>query len=37
MGVWTVDTQAEMKRYAGFGIDAITTNRPDDLKKALGR
>ena len=37
MGVWTVDTQAEMKRYAGFGIDAITTNRPDELKKALGR
>jgi glycerophosphoryl diester phosphodiesterase len=37
MGVWTVDTPAEMKRYAGFGIDAITTNRPDDLKKALGR
>lgn len=37
MGVWTVDAQADMKRYAGYGIDAITTNRPDLLKTALGK
>jgi glycerophosphoryl diester phosphodiesterase len=37
MGVWTVDTSADMKRYAGYGVDAITTNRPDELKRVLGR
>jgi glycerophosphoryl diester phosphodiesterase len=37
MGVWTVDAPSDMKRYAGFGIDAITTNRPDELKKVLGK
>lgn len=37
MGVWTVNVASEMKRYAGFGVDAITTDRPDELKKTLGR
>lgn len=37
MGVWTVNVASEMKRYADFGIDAITTDRPDELKKTLGR
>jgi len=37
MGVWTVDTSSDMKRYAGYGVDAITTNRPDELKRVLGR
>jgi glycerophosphoryl diester phosphodiesterase len=37
MGVWTVNVASEMERYAGFGIDAITSDRPDELKKILGR
>lgn len=37
MGVWTVDTLSDMKRYAEYGVDAITTNRPDELKRVLGR
>jgi glycerophosphoryl diester phosphodiesterase len=35
--VWTVDAPQDMQRYAGWGIDAITTNRPDELKRVLGR
>ena len=37
VGVWTVDTPADMQRFVGFGVDAITTNRPDELMKVLGR
>lgn len=37
IGVWTVNAQSDMKRYAGFGVDAITSDRPDELKRALGR
>jgi glycerophosphoryl diester phosphodiesterase len=37
LGTWTVDASAEMKRLAGWGVDAITSNKPDELKRALGR
>jgi glycerophosphoryl diester phosphodiesterase len=37
MGTWTVDATSEMKRLAGWGVDAITTNKPDELKRALGK
>jgi glycerophosphoryl diester phosphodiesterase len=36
-GVWTVDAAQDMQRYAGWGVDAITTNRPDELKRVLGK
>ena len=29
MAVWTVDDEAEMRRFAGLGVDAIITNKPD--------
>ena len=37
MGVWTVDAPQDMQRYASWGVDAITTNRPDELKRVLGK
>jgi len=37
MGVWTVDATSEMRRLAGWGVDAITSNRPDELKRTLGK
>jgi glycerophosphoryl diester phosphodiesterase len=37
MGVWTVDTTSDMLRLAGFGVDAITSNKPDELKRTLGK
>jgi len=37
MGVWTVDATAEMKRLAGWGVDGITSNKPDELKRTLGK
>ncbi len=37
MGTWTVDVPADMQRLAGLGIDAITTNKPDELLRLLGR
>lgn len=37
VGVWTVDDEAEMQKFIGMGVDGITTNRPDILKKVLGR
>ena len=37
LGTWTVDATAEMKRLAGWGVDGITSNRPDELKRTLGR
>lgn len=32
---WTVDEEAEMRRLAELGVDAILTDRPDRLSKAL--
>lgn len=37
IGVWTVDNASDMTRLAGWGVDAITTNRPDELKRVLGK
>lgn len=37
MGVWTVDASGEMKRLAGWGVDAITSNRPDELRSVLSK
>jgi len=33
VGVWTVDTEAEMQKFIVLGVDDITSNRPDILKK----
>ena len=32
---WTVDEEAEMKRLAALGVEAILTDRPDRLAKTL--
>lgn len=32
---WTVDEEAEMKRLAALGVEAILTDRPDRLAKVL--
>lgn len=32
---WTVDEEAEMKRLAALGVEAILTDRPDRLARAL--
>jgi len=37
MGVWTVDAASDMRRLAGWGVDAITSNKPDELKRAMGQ
>ena len=37
IGVWTVDSPGEMRRMAEWGVDAITTNKPDELKQVLGK
>lgn len=37
VGVWTVDSEADMQKFIGMGVDSITTDRPDVLKKTLGR
>ncbi|MBI4789860.1 MAG: glycerophosphodiester phosphodiesterase [Chloroflexi bacterium] len=37
IGTWTVNTAEEMRRLAGWGVDGITSDRPDELKKVLGR
>jgi glycerophosphoryl diester phosphodiesterase len=37
VGVWTVDDPAEMKQFAAWGVDAITSNRPDVLVSTLGK
>lgn len=37
VNVWTVDGEEELRRYAAMpGIDIITTNDPDVLKRILG-
>ena len=35
VGVWTVDTEAEMIKFMTMGVDGITTNRPDLVKRLL--
>lgn len=37
IGVWTVNNPTDMQRLAAWGVDAITTDRPDELKRVLGR
>ena len=37
VGVWTVDSEADQQKFIALGVDGITTNRPDILKKLLGR
>jgi glycerophosphoryl diester phosphodiesterase len=34
---WTVDDAATAQRVAGYGVDGIITNRPDVVRKAVGR
>src|SRR3989442_6197192 len=29
LGVWTVNTEAELRRFAASGVDALTSDRPD--------
>ncbi len=36
VGVWTVNDENTMKRFAALGVDFITSDRPDLLKKILG-
>lgn len=33
--VWTVDHADEARRFAAWGVDAICTNRPDQIREAL--
>ena len=35
--VWTIDTEADMRRLLGYGVDGIMTDRPDILAKLLER
>jgi glycerophosphoryl diester phosphodiesterase len=37
IGTWTVNVPQDMKRLAGWGVDAITSDKPDELKRVLGR
>ncbi|MBM3463888.1 MAG: glycerophosphodiester phosphodiesterase [Armatimonadetes bacterium] len=37
MNLWTVDDPVVMKRFIDLGVNALTTNKPDVLLKALGR
>ncbi len=37
VGLWTVDSEEEMKKFIEMGVDSITTNRPDVLQRVLGR
>ncbi len=37
VGVWTVDTASDMRKFIAMNVDSITTNRPDILMRALGR
>jgi glycerophosphoryl diester phosphodiesterase len=36
-GAWTVNAEGDMKRLAGLGPDFLTTDRPDVLRRVLGR
>jgi glycerophosphoryl diester phosphodiesterase len=33
--VWTIDSEADMRRLLGYGVDGIMTDRPDILAKLL--
>ncbi|MER6674384.1 glycerophosphodiester phosphodiesterase family protein [Streptomyces sp. NPDC000983] len=33
---WTVDTAADARRVAGYGVDGIISNRPDVVRDAVG-
>ena len=33
--VWTIDTEADMRRLLGYGVDGIMTDRPDVLARLL--
>ncbi|MBI3915135.1 MAG: hypothetical protein HY327_13240 [Chloroflexi bacterium] len=35
--VWTVDREEEMKKFAEMKVDGIISNRPDILKRVLGK
>lgn len=35
--VWTVDDEQEMRELLALGVDGIVTDRPDVLKRVLGR
>jgi glycerophosphoryl diester phosphodiesterase len=35
--VWTIDSEADMRRLLGYGVDGIMTDRPDVLAKVLSR
>ncbi len=35
--VWTIDDPAEMERLIAMGVDGIISDRPDTLKKVVGR
>lgn len=35
VAVWTVDSKDDMRNYIEMGVDAIITNRPDDLRAVL--
>ncbi len=37
VGVWTVDSEAEMSKFIAMGVDSITSNRPELLKRLLAR
>ena len=37
VNVWTVNDVASMLKFAGLGVDFITTNNPDVLKNLLSR
>jgi glycerophosphoryl diester phosphodiesterase len=34
---WTPDTEADIRRTIAFGVDAVTSNRPDVLLKVIRR
>jgi glycerophosphoryl diester phosphodiesterase len=34
--VWTINSEANMRRLLGYGVDGIMTDRPDILAKVLG-
>lgn len=35
-GTWTVNTPGDMRRLAGWGVDAITSDNPEELVRQLG-
>jgi glycerophosphoryl diester phosphodiesterase len=35
--VWTVDEEEEMRALLDLGVDGLVTDRPDVLKRVLGR